>query len=42
VATEARQFGILTVDGLEVGDLTEADVAAVRVLARLLAVALGA
>jgi GAF domain-containing protein len=42
VATEARQFGILTVDGLRVGDLTEADVAAVRVLARLLAVALGA
>jgi GAF domain-containing protein len=42
VATEARQFGILTVDGLEVGDLTDADVAAVRVLARLLAVALGA
>ncbi|GAA5110485.1 GAF domain-containing protein [Pseudonocardia adelaidensis] len=42
VATEARQFGILTVDGLEVGDLTEDDVAAVRVLARLLAVALGA
>jgi GAF domain-containing protein len=42
VATETRQFGILTVDGLEVGDLTEADVAAVRVLGRLLAVALGA
>ena len=42
VATEGREFGILTVDGLEVGDLTEADVAAVRVLARLLAVALGA
>jgi GAF domain-containing protein len=41
VATEARQFGILTVDGLEVGDLTEDDVTAVRVLARLLAVALG-
>jgi GAF domain-containing protein len=41
VATEARQFGILTVDGLEVGDLDEDDVAAVRVLARLLAVALG-
>lgn len=40
VATEARRFGILTVDGLQVGDLTEADVAAVRVLARLLAVAL--
>jgi GAF domain-containing protein len=42
VATEARVFGILTVDGLEVGDLTEADVPAVRVLGRLLAVALGA
>ncbi|MGH8968095.1 MAG: GAF domain-containing protein, partial [Actinomycetes bacterium] len=42
VATEATQFGILTVDGLAVGDLTEADVAAVRVLARLLAVALKA
>jgi hypothetical protein len=42
VATESREFGILTVDGLQVGDLTEADVAAVRVLARLLAVALGA
>ena len=41
VATEARKFGILTVDGLDVGDLTEADVAAVRVLGRLLAVALG-
>ena len=40
VATEAKTFGILTVDGLEVGDLTEADVAAVRVLGRLLAVAL--
>ncbi|GAA0903684.1 GAF domain-containing protein [Pseudonocardia zijingensis] len=42
VATEARQFGILTVDGLHVGDLDEDDVATVRVLARLLAVALGA
>ena len=42
VATESRQFGILTVDGLQVGDLTEADVAAVRVLGRLLAVALNA
>ena len=42
VATESRQFGILTVDGLQVGDLTEADVTAVRVLARLLAVALNA
>jgi GAF domain-containing protein len=41
VATEARKFGILTVDGLDVGDLTDADVAAVRVLGRLLAVALG-
>jgi GAF domain-containing protein len=41
VATEARTFGILTVDGLDVGDLTDADVAAVRVLGRLLAVALG-
>ena len=41
VATEARQFGILTVDGLEVGDLTDVDVAAVRVFGRLLAVALG-
>ncbi|OLT09069.1 hypothetical protein BJF90_44555 [Pseudonocardia sp. CNS-004] len=42
VATETRQFGILTVDGLQIGDLTEGDVAAVRVLGRLLAVALGA
>ena len=42
VATGARQFGVLTVDGLEVGDLTEADVTAVRVLGRLLAVALNA
>ncbi len=42
VATESRDFGILTVDGLQVGDITEADVAAVRVLGRLLAVALGA
>jgi GAF domain-containing protein len=41
VATEARKFGILTVDGLDVGELTDADVAAVRVLGRLLAVALG-
>jgi GAF domain-containing protein len=40
VATESHQFGILTVDGLQVGDLTEVDVTAVRVLARLLAVAL--
>jgi GAF domain len=42
VATEERPFGILTVDGLNVGDLTEADVVVVRVLARLLAVALSA
>jgi hypothetical protein len=42
VATEARSFGLLTVDALEVGDLSEQDVAAVRVLARLLAVALNA
>lgn len=42
VATEARAFGIITVDGLHAGDLTEADVAAVRVLARLLAIALNA
>lgn len=40
VATEARAFGILTIDGLEVGDLTEDDVAAVRVFARLFAIAL--
>lgn len=40
VATEARAFGILTIDGLQVGDLTEDDVAAVRVLARLFAIAL--
>jgi GAF domain-containing protein len=42
VATEGRAFGILTIDGLQVGDLTEADVAAVRVFARLLAIALNA
>lgn len=42
VATEKRAFGIITVDGLQVGDLTEADVAAVRVFARLLAIALNA
>ncbi|HVL83313.1 MAG TPA: GAF domain-containing protein [Pseudonocardia sp.] len=42
VATEAREFGILTIDGLGVGDLTDADVPAVRVFARLLAVALNA
>ncbi|MEJ3657491.1 GAF domain-containing protein [Actinomycetes bacterium KLBMP 9759] len=40
VATEARAFGILTIDGLNVGDLTEADVSAVRVFARLFAIAL--
>jgi hypothetical protein len=37
VTTEARAFGIMTIDGLQVGDLTEADVSAVRVFARLLA-----
>jgi GAF domain-containing protein len=42
VATEARAFGILTIDGLEAGDLSLADVAAVRVFGRLLAVALNA
>ncbi|MBV9919419.1 MAG: GAF domain-containing protein [Pseudonocardia sp.] len=42
VATEARAFGILTVDGLCVGDLTVDDLAAARVFARLLAVALNA
>jgi GAF domain-containing protein len=42
VATEEREFGVLTIDGLNVGDLTEADVAAVRVFARLLAIALAA
>lgn len=42
VATEARGFGIITIDGLQVGDLTEDDVAAVRVFARLLAIALNA
>lgn len=40
VATEARAFGIMTIDGLQVGDLTVEDVAAARVFARLLAVAL--
>lgn len=40
VATEGREFGLLTVDGLQPGDLGEADVAAVRVFARLLASAL--
>jgi GAF domain-containing protein len=42
VATEAQAFGILTIDGLQVGDLTENDVAVVRVFARLLAAALNA
>lgn len=42
VATEARAFGILTVDGLYVGDITLDDLAAARVFARLLAVALNA
>lgn len=42
VATEARAFGILTVDGLSVGDLTVDDLAAARVFARLLAIALNA
>lgn len=42
VATEEKAFGIITIDGLQVGDLTEADVAAVRVFARLLAIALNA
>lgn len=40
VATEARSFGILTIDGVRVGDLTADDLAAARVFARLLAVAL--
>jgi GAF domain-containing protein len=40
VATESRAFGIMTIDGLRVGDLTPEDVAAARVFARLLAVAL--
>jgi len=40
VATEARAFGILTVDGLRVGDITLDDLAAARVFARLLAIAL--
>ena len=40
VATEARAFGILTVDGLCVGDITLDDLAAARVFARLLAIAL--
>lgn len=42
VATEARAFGILTVDGLSVGDITVDDLAAARVFARLLAIALNA
>jgi len=42
VATEARAFGIMTIDGLNVGDLTADDVAAARVFARLLAAALNA
>jgi GAF domain-containing protein len=42
VATEDRELGIITIDGLQVGDLSEPDVAAVRVFARLLAVALTA
>jgi GAF domain-containing protein len=42
VATEARAFGIMTIDGLSAGDLTADDVAAARVFARLLAVALNA
>ncbi|HEY0815523.1 MAG TPA: GAF domain-containing protein [Pseudonocardia sp.] len=42
VATESRAFGIMTIDGLMAGDLTADDVAAARVFARLLAVALNA
>jgi GAF domain-containing protein len=42
VATESRTFGIMTIDGLHVGDLSLEDVAAARVFARLLAVALNA
>lgn len=42
VATEARTFGMITIDGLRVGDLTDADVAPARVFARLLAIALNA
>ncbi|MDN5934310.1 MAG: GAF domain-containing protein [Pseudonocardia sp.] len=42
VATEARAFGILTIDGVQVGDLGQDDVAAVRIFARLLAIALNA
>jgi GAF domain-containing protein len=40
VATEGRAFGIVTIDGLAAGDLSERDVTAVRVFARLLAAAL--
>ena len=42
VATELRAFGIMTIDGLHVGDLTPDDLIAARVFARLLAVALAA
>lgn len=40
VATEGREFGIVTIDGLAAGDLSESDVTAVRVFGRLLAAAL--
>lgn len=42
VATERRAFGVMTIDGLNVGDLTPDDLTAARVFARLLAVALAA
>ena len=42
VSTEQRAFGIMTIDGLHVGDLTPEDLAVARVFARLLAVALAA
>lgn len=42
VATERRAFGVMTIDGLAVGDLTPDDLTAARVFARLLAVALAA
>jgi GAF domain len=42
VATEQRAFGVMTIDGLHVGDLTPDDLSAARVFARLLAVALAA
>lgn len=42
VATEGRAFGLMTIDGLQVGDLAPDDVAAARVFARLLAIALNA